>query len=152
MKKTPLEKLLWSIALPGFGQLLNKKYIKGFLFVILEVAINIESNLNTIIIYSFQGDIESAIRHTNYQWLMFYPCLYMFAIWDAYKDAGGGASPYSYIPFVLPTYLATAGIIYSTKVKLMGIIMGPVWLPMLMCFVGIAFGLLIKAFLTKERN
>ena len=26
---TRLEALLWSIALPGFGQLLNKKHIKG---------------------------------------------------------------------------------------------------------------------------
>ena len=40
------------------------------------------------ILYSFQGNIiREAIEATNYQWLMSYPCLYMFSMWDAYKDA-----------------------------------------------------------------
>ena len=33
----PTEKLLWSIALPGFGQMLNGKYVKGILLIILEL-------------------------------------------------------------------------------------------------------------------
>ncbi len=36
-----MEKLFWSIALPGFGQLLNGKYLKGGLFIFLEFLINI---------------------------------------------------------------------------------------------------------------
>jgi hypothetical protein len=78
-----IEKLLWSIALPGFGQLLNHKYIKGILLITLEFLVNVLSNFNKAIILSFQGDILSAIKITNYQWLMFYPCLYFFAMWDA---------------------------------------------------------------------
>ena len=85
----PYEKLLWSIALPGFGQLLNGKYIKGILFIFLEFLVNVQANFNEIIILSFQGDIEKAIVQADYQWLMFYPCLYFFAIWDAFKDGGG---------------------------------------------------------------
>ena len=94
------EALLWSIALPGFGQLLNGKLIKGFFLLILEILINVQANFNEVIILSFYGDIEKAIIQTNYQWLMFYPCLYFYAMWDAWKDAGRGKERYSFLPFV----------------------------------------------------
>lgn len=67
------EALLWSIALPGFGQFLNGKPLKGIVFVFLEFLINVQGNFNTIIISSFQGDINKAIEQADYQWLMFYP-------------------------------------------------------------------------------
>src|SRR5690606_20886911 len=107
------EVILWSIALPGFGQILNGKILKGLLLVGLEFVINSQSHLNQIIIYSFYGNTSEAIVHTNYQWLMFYPCVYMFAIWDAYKDAGGGTGPLSVLPVILAAYIGTVGVIYS---------------------------------------
>ena len=82
--ETSIERLLWSIALPGFGQFLNGKLIKGMVIVFLEFLINVQANFNGVIISSFHGDIEKAIAETDYLWLMFYPCLYMFAMWDAY--------------------------------------------------------------------
>ena len=91
MKKTnQIESVLWSIALPGFSQIINGKFLKGLLFISLELLINIQSNFNEVIMLSFHGHIQSAIDRTNYQWLMFYPCLYMFSMCDAYKDAVGG--------------------------------------------------------------
>src|SRR5690625_726925 len=89
-KSNSLEVLLWSIALTGFGQLLNRRYIKGSLLVILEIAVNIIGNLNTAIVLSFHGQIQEAIHQKKYLWCTFYPCLYFFAICEAYKDAGGG--------------------------------------------------------------
>lgn len=77
------EKLFWSIALPGFGQILNGKFLKGFLFIALEFLVNVQSNFNEVILLSFHGEIEKAIQQTNYGWLMFYPCLNFFAMWDA---------------------------------------------------------------------
>jgi hypothetical protein len=53
----PKEKLLWSIALPGFGQFLNGKLIKGVVFVFLEFLINVQSNFNKVIISSSHGEI-----------------------------------------------------------------------------------------------
>ncbi|MFJ5763603.1 hypothetical protein ACIQAA_31835 [Neobacillus sp. NPDC093182] len=95
-KKDQLEHVLWSIALPGFPQILNGKFLKGSLFISLEFLINIQSNFNEVIMLSFYGLIQSAIDSTNYQLLMFYTCLYMFAMWDAYKDAGGGKESFSF--------------------------------------------------------
>jgi TM2 domain-containing membrane protein YozV len=38
-----LEKVLWSIAIPGFGQFLNEKYIKGIVLILLELIINVKA-------------------------------------------------------------------------------------------------------------
>jgi hypothetical protein len=56
-KSNRIEVLLWSIALPGFGQILNGKFLKGLLFIGLEFLINVQSNFNTAIKSSFHGDI-----------------------------------------------------------------------------------------------
>ena len=76
-----IENILWSIALPGFAQLPNRKYIKCILFIGLEFLVNVQANFNHAILLSIHGEIKKAIEITNYQWLMFYPCLYFFAIW-----------------------------------------------------------------------
>jgi len=148
----PKEVLLWSIAFPGFGQLLNGKYFKGIMLILLEVIINIQSNFNEIIYFSFNGEIKEAIYHTEYQWLMFYPCVYFFAIWDAYKDAGGNKEPYSFLPFVLSAYSVTVGLMYSEKVYFFGLRIGTVWFPMLCVIPGIIIGVLLKNLLRKEKD
>jgi TM2 domain-containing membrane protein YozV len=82
-----LEKVLWSIAIPGFGQFLNEKYIKGIVLILLELIINVKANINTLIVLSFYGQTELAVQQADYQWLMFYPCVYIYSIWDAYRDS-----------------------------------------------------------------
>lgn len=144
-----LEAILWSIALPGFAQLLNRKFVKGIVFVFLELLVNVNSHLNIVILHSFQGNNREAIEATNYQWLMFYPCLYMFAMWDAYKDAEGETPPYSYLPFVFSAYFLTIGLIYSPALKLGQILLGPVWLSILSLFPGLLVGHLLKCMLMR---
>ena len=152
VKKNAIEKLLWSIALPGFGQLLNGKYIKGILFIAFEILINVKAHFNEIILLSFNGDIQAAIEQANYQWLLFYPCLYFFAAWDAFKDAGGGKSPYSFFPFVFSAYFVTVGLIYSSSLKIFGVILGPVFLPMLFVFLGMLVGFMIQKTVIKIKK
>ncbi|WP_106498423.1 hypothetical protein [Lentibacillus sp. Marseille-P4043] len=141
--------LLWSIAFPGFGQLLNSKYVKGLVLIGLEFLVNVMGNFNTIIVLSFHGRIQEAIEQTNYQWLMFYPCLYFFAIWDAYKDVGGGKKPYSFMPFVFSAYFVTVGLILSPTVTIFGVLIGPMWLPILFLPIGIVIGFIIQWILRK---
>lgn len=148
-KRNKTEVLLWSIALPGFGQLLNSKYIKGIVFILLEVIINIMSRLNMAIVHSFQGDIEKAIGVTDYQWLMFYPCVYLFAILDAYRDAGGGHDRLSFLSLVLAAYLGTIGLIYSSTLNVMGVRFGPVFLPIIFIFLGVLIGRLLQMLVSK---
>ncbi|WP_226577956.1 hypothetical protein [Halobacillus litoralis] len=149
-KSKKLEVLLWSIALPGFGQLLNGKYIKGILLVGLEIFINVMGNFNKIIVLSFNLKIEEAIAETNYMWLMFYPCLYFFSIWDAYKDAGGGQDKsFAYLPLVFSSYFVTIGLIFSSEFTLFGYLIGPVWLPILFLPLGLGIGVIIRRILLK---
>lgn len=152
-KTNKTEAVLWSIAIPGFGQLLNEKYIKGLLLIGLEFLINIKSQLNTVIISSFQGDISTAIKQVNYQWLMFYPCIYMYAIWDAYKDSSNEEKSYYFLPFVMAAYLGTIGVIYSKNLKFMGFLLGPVWLPLIFISLGILIGFVLnRLFLQKNKK
>ncbi|QPA31518.1 hypothetical protein [Thermaerobacillus caldiproteolyticus] len=144
-----IEQLLWSIALPGFGQFLNKKYFKGSVFILLEFLINMQSGFNEAIQLSFLGKNVEAAKVIDYQWLMFYPCLYFFAMWDAYKDAGGGKSMYSSLPFVFAAYFVTVGLMYSPHITIFGIFFGPIWLPMLSVIPGAIIGFSLKSLLTK---
>ncbi|EIJ81729.1 hypothetical protein PB1_02280 [Bacillus methanolicus PB1] len=151
-KITKLEAVLWSIALPGFSQLLYGSFFKGILFVVLEVIINLNSNFNLAILYSFQWEIEKALEVTDFQWLMFYPCLYMMALWDAYKAACEEEEKFSYLPFVFGAYFVTVGLIYSPTFKFFGVFFGPVFTPMMFLIPGISIGFLIKFLLLKYSN
>lgn len=153
MKEKKLEILLWSIAFPGFGQILNGQVLKGLAFILLEVIINLNSSFNLAIIHSFTGNINQAIEVTNYQWLMFYPCVYMFAVWDAFRNADGECAPYIFVPFAFSAYTVTVGLIYSPVFKVGGVLIGPVWLPILSLLPGIVFGLYLRKILLRpSRN
>ena len=98
---------------------------------------------------SFHGHIQSAIDRTNYQWLMLYPCQYMFAMWNAYIDAAGGKESFSFLPFLFSAYFITVGLFFSSKLRLMGIFFGPVWLPMLFLIIGLFISTLFKTIFQK---
>ena len=134
------EVLFWSIALPGFGQYLNGKIFKGTVLILLEFVVNVKSGLNHAILPSFYGDIHEAISHVNFQWLMFYPCLYLFAMWDAYRDAGGGEAPYAFLPFVFSAFIGTIGVVYSPIFNINGIYFGVIFLPIIFLFLGFFIG------------
>lgn len=139
-----LEKALWSIAIPGFGQFLNRRYFKGIVLIVLEFIINVKSNINTAIVLSFLGRTEQAVEVSNYQWLMFYPCVYLYSIWDAYKDGTDQESPLLFVPFALSAYIETVGVIYSRVFRIKGILLGPIFLPMICIFVGLGIGFIIR--------
>lgn len=145
-----LEKALWSMAIPGFGQFLNKKHFKGIVLVFLEFIINVKANINTAIVLSFLGRTEQAVEASNYQWLMFYPCVYLYSIWDAYRDGSEEKEkPLLFIPFVAAAYMETIGVIYSQFFRINGILIGPIFLPMICIFIGLGIGFIIRFFILK---
>lgn len=140
-----LEKALWSIAIPGFGQLMNRKHVKGIVLIALELIINLRGNINTAIVLSFLGQTEQAVEAANYQWLMFYPCVYLFSIWDAYKDGmKEEEKPLLFLPFAIAAYTETIGVIYSRIFRINGVLLGPIFLPMACIFVGLGVGFVIR--------
>lgn len=151
MNKNSLEKLLWSIAFPGFGQLLNHKYLKGLMFIGLEFLVNYYSDFNVAIVSSFNGHIDQSFEQLNLNWIMFYPCLYFFSMWDAVKDANGGDkdTPLLFLPFVFAAYFVTLGLIFS-KVSIFGVKFGPIFLPMISVIPGVFIGLLLRKILISR--
>lgn len=85
--KSPYAAAVWSAVLPGFGQFYNKDYIIGFVLIGFEFLINLYSNLNLALVYSFTGDFAQAHSIIDYRWAMFYPSLYAFSIWQAFNAA-----------------------------------------------------------------
>lgn len=115
--------LLWSLAIPGFGQLYNGDYLLGVVLVILELLINVKAQINLAILFSFRGQYLQALQITDYQWVLFYPCVYTFSLWQAYNRAieinfasGNKLSshPKTYYneAFILSAIGGTLGIIY----------------------------------------
>lgn len=145
-----LESILWNIAFPGFSQLITGHYVKGILFVVLEFMMNVKGRFNQAIMYSFLGEIDQAEAVINYQWLMFYPCVYMFSLWDAYRSAMSSNEKYSYLPFVVGAYFVTVGLMVSPKVNIFQLHPGPVFFPMLSLIPGLLVGLIIKFILLKK--
>lgn len=148
-KTTKLEAVLWSVALPGFGQLLNGQLIKALTFIFLEFLINTKSSFNNAILYSFLGQINKAIEVVNYQWLMFYPCVYMFAMYDAYKYSTKNTPYLSFLPFVGGAYTVTVGLMYSSKFHFGEVLLGPIWLPIIFLVPGVILGFIVRYLLMK---
>jgi tetrahydromethanopterin S-methyltransferase subunit E len=73
-------------------------------------------------------------------------------MWDAFRDAGGGIEDYSFLPFVFAAYFVTVGCIYSTNFRLFGVLLGPVWLPILCVIPGVTIGLILKKSLIKTNE
>ncbi len=148
-----LEAVLWNIAFPGFSQVLMGQYIKGILFVALEVMINAKSHFNMAIMLSFLGEIDRAAEVLNYQWLMFYPCVYMFSMWDGYRTAMPEEEKYTFLPFVFGAYFVTVGLMLSPKVTILKLHPGPVFLPMMFLIPGLLIGFVLKFLMSlKLRN
>lgn len=152
-KSYPIEVILWSIALPGFGQILNGKVFKGVLFIFLEFLINVNSNLNLNIKYSFTGEFEKAIAVTNNEWALFYPCVYLFAMYDSYVDAvkltGMESGSYISLPFVLSAYFATLGAIYGDYKPFYSVI-PPILIPIIFMVLGFLIGVLIRRWILAK--
>src|SRR3954468_10828000 len=91
---------LFSILMPGFGQMYNKQFIKGFILLLIEHYDNVTAHINKAIFLDFNGYHQQALEVTNFQYLLFYPGFYVYTVWDAWYYAKTGANKTtSAIPF-----------------------------------------------------
>jgi hypothetical protein len=84
--RNPFVIAFWSAMFPGLGHMLISKYIRGFLLFTWEVFINIKSNVNLAILYTFTGRFELAKGVIHKEWVLLYLPIYMFSIWDSYRS------------------------------------------------------------------
>lgn len=103
----------FSILLPGTGQLYNRQFLKGVLFLLIEHVDNIMGNVNTAIYYDLNGLHQRSEEAINYNYAMFYPGFYVYAVWDAWYHAGTGNPKRSGIPFVIAGFMGEFAVIYA---------------------------------------
>ncbi len=110
---------LFSMLMPGFGQIYNQQYIKGIFFVILEHYDNVSANINKAIQLDFNGFRQQALETVIYDGLLFYPGFYIYAVWDAWFYAKEGANKTkTAIPFIIGGFLGEFSSIYSSKIPI----------------------------------
>lgn len=85
-KKTPRVAVIWSIFMPGAGQLYLHRLITAFFILILIIIIIYMSHVLEGIHFIILGNLDSAKSILNGEWLLFIPSVYMFAIYDAYVN------------------------------------------------------------------
>lgn len=110
---------LFSILMPGFGQIYNRQFIKGIIFVILEHYDNVTANINRAIQLDFNGFHQQALEAVIYDGLLFYPGFYAYAVWDSWFYAKEGANKTkTAIPFIISGFLGEFGAIYASKLPI----------------------------------
>ncbi|MCI1858673.1 MAG: hypothetical protein LKI94_11390 [Sporolactobacillus sp.] len=76
----------WSAALPGFGHMLLNMHLKGNIFFLTEMVINLQSRLNLAIVYTLTGQFKEAGELLDTRLILIYIPFYIFCIWDSYRS------------------------------------------------------------------
>ncbi|WP_394233862.1 hypothetical protein [Niallia oryzisoli] len=129
---------LFSMLMPGFGQIYNGQFLKGIIFVVIEHWDNTVGNINKAIQLDFNGFHSQALEVVVYDGMLFYPGFYVYAVWDAWFFAKKGADKTkTAIPFITAGYLGEMGAIYSSKLPIPTLTVG------LLMIIPMLFGMFI---------
>lgn len=153
MKKgqSPWAALLWSLALPGFGQLYNRDYFIAVVLITLEFYTNYGSHLNLSLLYTFHGDLTRAHDMVNYEHGLFYPSIWGFSMWQAYNRAKRMNDSSSEVGLNGPFFGLVAGMNIGLYTHFLFI--SPVYCGLVVGLIGVVFGFFIeKAFFIKRKN
>ncbi|MGZ4107602.1 MAG: hypothetical protein ACXVO1_09720, partial [Tumebacillaceae bacterium] len=85
-KRKPWNAIMWSLLMPGLGQLYIHRILVTFFILIWWIAICYYSHLLQAIQYAFIGEGSKAVSIIDKQWVLFMPSLYGFSIYDAYVN------------------------------------------------------------------
>lgn len=85
-KRTPSMAVGWSIFMPGLGHLYTHRLPTGFFVLTWWIIISYYSHLLEAVFFTAVGNFSQAIAITNFQWLLFMPSLFGFAVYDAYTN------------------------------------------------------------------
>ncbi|WP_139488073.1 hypothetical protein [Brevibacillus dissolubilis] len=85
-KRNPWLALLWSLLMPGMGQLYIHRIASAFYILLAWIGTTYLSHLLEGIQYTLLGDFRHATDVLVPKWLMFMPSIYCFALYDAYVN------------------------------------------------------------------
>jgi hypothetical protein len=86
-KRMPWVSAVWSLLIPGSGQLYIHRLIPAFFLVVWWIVICYYSKFLPSFHYTLLGDFAQAKSVLNMQWLLNIPSVYFFAMYDAYVNS-----------------------------------------------------------------
>lgn len=85
-KRNPVMAIVWSLFVPGLGQLYIHRIITAFFVILWAVVFFYYSHGLEAISLLFLGDIQASTSVLHPEWFLFFPSLYGFAVYDAYAN------------------------------------------------------------------
>ncbi|URZ03191.1 hypothetical protein [Clostridium felsineum] len=85
-KRKPWVATIWSLLIPGGGQLYIHRLINAFFIVVWWIIICLNAKFLSSMHYTLLGDFQKAKSLVDMQWLLNIPSLYFFAMYDAYVN------------------------------------------------------------------
>ncbi|KAA0548406.1 hypothetical protein FZW96_07475 [Bacillus sp. BGMRC 2118] len=118
--KNPYIVAFFSFSYPGFGHLLQHRYLTATVLILWELFINNMAQINLGIFYSLLGDFDKAKEVLEERWLMLYVGIYFLGIWDSYRTTVDMNKQYILadredVPLDSPLILGSSGINYLDK-------------------------------------
>ena len=83
-KRNPVMSIIWSLFMPGLGQLYIHRIVTAFFVIIWVVVFFYLSHGLEAISLLFLGEIKQATSELDAEWLLFFPSIYGFATFDSY--------------------------------------------------------------------
>jgi len=83
-KRNPIMAIFWSIFVPGLGQLYIHRITTAFFVIIWTVVFFYHSRGLEAISLLFLGEIQQSTSVIKPEWLLFFPSIYGFAVFDSY--------------------------------------------------------------------
>ncbi|MBE4910514.1 hypothetical protein IMZ08_20975 [Bacillus luteolus] len=83
-KRNPIMAVIWSLFVPGLGQLYIHRIITAFFVIIWVVTFSYFSHGLEAISLLFLGKVQEATSVLKPEWLLFFPSIYGFSVFDSY--------------------------------------------------------------------
>lgn len=86
-KRNPWLSIVWSLLVPGLGQLYNAETFKAIFLLLIGSSITIVSHALQAIGLSAIGQFQQAKAIIDPQWFLNIPSFYVYTVWDAYAGS-----------------------------------------------------------------
>jgi hypothetical protein len=115
---------LLSVLMPGVGQMYNRQFIKGIIFMIIEHYDNIFACINQALYLDLNGFHRQALHTLNFQYAPFYAGFYVYTVWDALYFAKPNGDRKSIFIFILAGFIGVIMTLFSPHLPMPAITIG----------------------------
>ncbi len=85
-KRQPIMSILWSLFMPGLGQLHIHRLLTAFFALVWTIVFLYFSKTLVAVHHLFLGNISKATAVLDMQWLLYMPSMWGFAVYDSYTN------------------------------------------------------------------